>query len=60
MCFSSDAPGHNRAFHWKFAWDRWDDRMRMRDKLKEFDLAYLDYWLTCNQVHLLVHAREKQ
>ncbi|MFM1942106.1 MAG: hypothetical protein RI897_1088 [Verrucomicrobiota bacterium] len=50
---------HNRQFHLKFARDRNDYRARLRSALKELDVSLLDYCLTCNHVHLLVDANER-
>lgn len=47
---------HNRAFLLKFARDRDAYRALLREHLKCFDLALLDYCVTSNHVHLLVDA----
>ena len=50
---------HNRQFQLKFARDRNDYRARLRSALKELDVSLLDYCMTCNHVHLLVDASER-
>lgn len=50
---------HNRAFLLKFARDRDAYRGKLREHLKRFEVALLDYCLTCNHVHLLVDAVER-
>ena len=50
---------HNRAFFLRFARDRDAYRALMRQKLRRFDVALLDYCVTCNHVHLLVDAQDR-
>ena len=47
---------HNRSFLLKFARDRDAYRAKLREHLKQFDVALLDYCLTSNHVHLLVEV----
>jgi REP-associated tyrosine transposase len=50
---------HNREFLLRFALDRDGYRARLRTHLPEFEVALLDYRITCNQVHLLLDAEER-
>jgi len=47
---------HNRQPLLKFARDRNAYRFKLREALREFEVALLDYCLTSNHVHLLVDA----
>jgi putative transposase len=51
---------HNRQHLLKFARDREAYRSRLREALGQFAVALLDYCLTCNHVHLLVEAADRQ
>ena len=51
---------HNREFLLKFTRDREAYRSKLREHLKQFEVALLDYCLTCNHVHLLVDAQRKE
>lgn len=50
---------HNREFLLKFALDRHGYRAKLRDHLREFEVALLDYCITSNHVHLLLDAEER-
>jgi putative transposase len=50
---------HNRDFLLKFARDRDEYRAKLRDHLADFEVALLDYCITCNHVHLLLDAGER-
>lgn len=50
---------HNRALLLRFARDRDLYRRTLRQQLQGFDLALLDYCITCNHVHLLVEAPQR-
>ena len=50
---------HNREFLLKFACDRNGYRAKLREHLPEFEVALLDYCITCNHVHLLLDAEER-
>jgi putative transposase len=50
---------HNREFLLKFARDRDGYRARLRDHLRAFAVALLDYCITSNHVHLLMDAEER-
>ena len=50
---------HNRAFLLRFARDRDAYRAKLREHLARFEVAWLDYCLTSNHVHLLVDAEER-
>ena len=50
---------HNRSFLLKFARDRDAYRSKLREHLRGFDVALLDYCVTANHVHLLVDAAER-
>jgi len=50
---------HNRSFLLKFARDRDAYRAKLREYLRQFDVALLDYCLTSNHVHLLVDGQER-
>ena len=50
---------HNREFLLKFALDRDGYRAKLREHLGEFEVALLDYCITCNHVHLLLDAEER-
>ena len=45
---------HNRAFLLKFARDRDTYRSMLREHLRPYKVALLDFCVTCNHVHLLV------
>ena len=49
---------HNREFLLKFGLDRDGYRAKLRERLAEFQVALLDYCITCNHVHLLLDAEE--
>ena len=51
---------HNRAFLLKFGKDRDAYRAKLREHLGEFEISLLDYCLTCNHVHLLLDAAERE
>jgi REP-associated tyrosine transposase len=51
---------HNREFLLKFALDRGGYRAKLRDHLREFEVALLDYCITSNHVHLLLDAEERR
>jgi putative transposase len=50
---------HNRTFLLKFARDRDAYRGLLREHLRHFDVALLDYCVTSNHVHLLIDAEER-
>jgi len=50
---------HNRAFLLKFARDRDAYRAKVREQVRQFDLAVLECCVRSNHVHLLVDARER-
>ena len=50
---------HNRTFLLKFACDRDAYRSVIREHLREFDLAILDYCITSNHIHLLIDTAER-
>ena len=50
---------HNREFLLKFGLDRDGYRAKLREHLAEFQVALLDYCITCNHVHLLLDAEER-
>ncbi len=50
---------HNRTFLLKFACDRDAYRLVIREHLREFDLAILDYCITSNHIHLLIDTAER-
>jgi putative transposase len=50
---------HNREFLLKFACDRDGYRAKLRQRLREFEVALLDYCITSNHVHLLLDAEER-
>ena len=50
---------HNRAFLLKFARDRDRYRERLREHALDYNVAILDYCITCNHVHLLVDVTER-
>ena len=50
---------HNRAFLLKFACDRDAYRAKVREHVRQLDVAVLDYCVTSNHVHLLVDAPER-
>jgi REP-associated tyrosine transposase len=50
---------HNRTFLLKFARDRDAYRRTLREELRQFDIAILDYTITCNHVHLLIDTVER-
>lgn len=48
---------HNRQFLLRFAKDRQGYRRRLREAVEDCcDLSLLSYCITCNHVHLIVHA----
>jgi len=49
---------HNREFLLRFARDRNDYRMKLRQGLKQFELSLLDYCITSNHVHLMASAED--
>jgi putative transposase len=49
---------HNRQFLLRFARDRDDYRLRLRQAVGRYDLSVLDYCLTSNHVHLLAFAED--
>ena len=49
---------HNRQFLLRFALDRDDYRLRLRQAVGRYDLSVLDYCLTSNHVHLLAFAED--
>lgn len=51
---------HNREFLLKFARDRDAYRLKLRENIHRFDLALLDYSITCNHVHLLLSAADSE
>ncbi len=51
---------HNRSFLLKFARDRDAYRSLLREHLRQFDVALLDYCITSNHVHLLLDACERE
>src|SRR5437016_3126323 len=50
---------HNRAFLLKFACDRDAYRAKVREHVRQLDVAALDYCVTSNHMHLLVDAPER-
>jgi putative transposase len=50
---------HNRAFLLRFARDRDAYRAKVREHLRRFDVALLDYCITSNHVHLLLDASDR-
>ena len=50
---------HNRAFLLKFACDRDAYRAKVREHVRQFNVAVLDYCVTSNHVHLLVDAPQR-
>ena len=51
---------HNRQHLLKFARDRNSYRSKLREALREFEVALLDYCLTSNHVHLLVDVADRR
>lgn len=50
---------HNRQWLLKFARDRNAYRAKLREALGQFEIALLDYCVTCNHVHLLLDAAHR-
>jgi putative transposase len=50
---------HDREFLLKFARDRNAYRAKLREHLRQYEVSILDYCVTCNHVHLLVDAPER-
>ncbi|MFC1763154.1 transposase [Planctomycetota bacterium] len=51
---------HDRRFLLKFARDRNDYRLMALQMSQRYDVTFLQYCLTCNHVHLLLEAKDKE